>query len=679
MNHDKRKRKVKKFFKRNTVLGIAGDIIIIVMAAFLGALIAQRLRQPLILGYILAGVVVGPYTGGVTVSGIHEIEMLAEIGIALLLFALGLEFSFKELKPVKHIALMGTPIQILLTMGFGYCIGLAFDWPWMQSLWFGALISLSSTMVLLKTLENQGRIGTLSSRVMIGMLIVQDLAIVPMMIILPQLNDPAAGLPLLGIAAVKAICFLLVMIFLGTRLLPWVMKRIAGWNSRELFLLATVAMGLGIGYGTYLFGLSFAFGAFVAGMLLSESDYGYQALSDIIPLRDIFSLLFFTSVGMLFDPGYLIANYQTVLLLVGVIMTGKGLIFGALSKAFGYRNVIPLATALGLSQVGEFSFVLARVGISSGSITMDFYSLILTTTILTMFLTPFISGLTAPLYSLRNRWGKPYTFQTINLPEEGLKDHIIIAGGGRVGKHIADVLQRIGVCFVILEFDSRRVEQLKSLGFPIIFGDASQSVILEAAHIERARLLLITTPAIVVARAITTLVKKMHPDLHIVARAESLDQMKGFHDQGIYHIVQPEFEAGLEFTRQALLHIDLPIERIQQFTDDVRHELYRPLYDLKTEYHAVAQLQNSSRLFRLTWMTIRPESSLAGKTIAQARIRTLTGATLAGILRTGTLFSNPGPDFVLEPFDMAGVLGQTGQLALFKDLAEKNPLDISLT
>ncbi len=652
-------------------MGIAGDIIIIVMAAFFGGLAAQRFRQPLILGYILAGVAVGPYTGGITVSDIHQIEMLAEIGIALLLFALGLEFSFKELKPVRNIALIGTPIQIFLTLVFGFCTGLVFGWPWMQSLWFGALISLSSTMVLLKTLENQGRIGALSSRVMIGMLIVQDLAVVPMMIILPQLNDPTAGLPLLGKAAVKAACFILIMILLGTRLLPWVMKRIAGWNSRELFLLATVAMGLGIGYGTYLFGLSFAFGAFVAGMLLSESEYGYQALSDIIPLRDIFSLLFFTSVGMLFDPRYLIEHYRTILLLVVIVMTGKALIFGGLSRAFGYGNVIPLATALGLSQIGEFSFVLARVGIASNSISMDFYALILTTTILTMFLTPFISGMTAPLYALRNRWGKSYPFQTINLPEEGLKDHLVIAGGGRVGKHIADVLQRMEVCFVILEFDSRRVEQLKSLGFPVIFGDAAQSVILEAAHIEKAKLLLITTPANVVARAITTLVKKMRPDLRIVVRAQSLEQMKGFHEQGIYHIVQPEFEAGLEFTRQALLHLDLPVERIQEFTDDIRHELYRPLYDLKGEYHDLSQLQNSSRLFRLTWITIGPGSPLAKKSIADSRIRTLTGATLAGILRSGTLYSNPGPDFVLESGDLAGVLGQTGQLSLFRDLAEK--------
>ena len=560
-------------------MGIASDIVIIVMVALLGGLIAQRLKQPLILGYILAGVMVGPYTGGITVSEIHDIEMLAEIGIALLLFALGLEFSFSDLKPVRNIALVGTPIQILLTTVYGFAIGHWLGWRWIPSVWFGALISLSSTMVILKTLENQGHIGTLSSRVMIGMLIVQDLAIVPLMIILPQLSNPKAGLPLLGVAALKAVFFLVLMIFIGTKIIPYIMKYVAKWNSRELFLLTTTAMGLGVGYGTYLFGLSFAFGAFVAGMLISESDYGYQALSDIIPLRDIFSILFFTSVGMLLDPKFLISNVGTVLLLVLVIMVGKGLIFGIISKIFGYGNVVPFAMGLGLSQIGEFSFVLARVGISTNSISTEFYSLILTTTIITMFLTPFVSGFTAPLYLLRNRWLKPFQLHTINLPQNGLHNHLVIAGGGRVGKYIADVLYRIRMPFVILEINYSRVEQIKSLGFPVIYGDASQSIILEAAEIDKAKLLLITTPVTIVSRAIVSQVKKLNPDLRIVARAEAVEQMKALYDHGVYNVIQPEFEAGLEFTRQALLSLDIPADRIQQFTDEVRQELYRPLYN----------------------------------------------------------------------------------------------------
>ena len=373
-------------------MGIAGDIIIIVIAALLGGLIAQALKQPLILGYILAGVAVGPFTGGVTVADVHNIEKLAEIGVALLLFALGLEFSLRELRPVRSIAVIGTPIQIVLTTAFGYGIGRWLGWDWVSSLWFGALISLSSTMVILKTLESQGMIGTLSSRVMIGMLIVQDLAIVPMLIILPQLSDPRLGLSALVVAAVKAAIFLALMIFLGTRIIPRVMKYVARWNSRELFLVTTTAIGLGIGFGTYLFGLSFAFGAFVAGMLLSESDFGYQALSDIIPLRDIFGLLFFTSIGMLLDPQFLWNHLGLVMTLVLIVMLGKGLIFASLSRLFRYRNVIPLATGLGLSQVGEFSFVLGRVGVETQSISPAFYSQVLTVTVVTMLLTPLISG-----------------------------------------------------------------------------------------------------------------------------------------------------------------------------------------------------------------------------------------------------------------------------------------------
>ena len=402
-------------------MGIAGDIVIVVIAALLGGLIAQVLRQPLIIGYILAGVVVGPYTGGVTVSDVHNIEKMAEIGVALLLFALGLEFSLRDLKPVRNIAVIGTPIQIALTTAFGYVVGRWMGWEWVPSLWFGALISLSSTMVILKTLENLGMLGTLSSRVMIGMLIIQDLAVVPMLIILPQLSEPGAGLPVLAVSALKAAVFLTLVIVVGTRIMPRVMKTIADWNSRELFLVATTAIGLGIGYGTYLFGLSFAFGAFVAGMLLSESDYGYQALSDIIPLRDVFSLLFFTSIGMLLDPQYLLDHPGMVLSLVLIVMLGKGLIFAFLSRAFRYRNIIPLAMGLGLSQVGEFSFVLGQVGVATQSISPEFYSLVLTMTVVTMVLTPLLASLTAPIYGLCGRWLESVCTGARSLPQAGFE------------------------------------------------------------------------------------------------------------------------------------------------------------------------------------------------------------------------------------------------------------------
>ena len=559
-------------------MGIAADIAIIIVAALAGGLIAQLLRQPLILGYILAGIVVGPYTGGITITEIHNVELLAEIGVALLLFALGLEFSLRELKPVRAVALIGTPIQMLLTIAYGFAVGRLLGLENIPSLWIGAIASLSSTMIILKTMMSRSLIGTLSSRVMIGMLIVQDLAVIPLMIILPQLSHPETGFATLGWAVLKAAAFLILMIVIGTRIIPRLMLYIASWGSRELFLLSVTAIGLGVGYATYLVGLSFAFGAFVAGMVLSESDYSHQALSDIIPLRDIFGLLFFVSVGMLLDIGFLLANLKAVLVLVLLIVVGKGLIFGILVRCFGYRNVIPLAVGLGLFQIGEFAFVLARTGLATKSISPDLYSLMLSAAVITMILTPFLSLLTAPLYAIRKKRFKSEPIQTINIPRSGLHHHVVIAGVGRVGSYVAHVLQNLKIDFVLIEMDSHQVNRLKEAGLPLIYGDASQSTILRAAGLAQARLLIITTPSGVASRAVVENARRLNPQIRIITRAENRDSMTILHGLGANEIVQPEFEGGLEMTRLALVSLDMPNHEIKRYTDEIRHDLYAPLY-----------------------------------------------------------------------------------------------------
>ncbi len=649
-------------------MGIAADIAIIVVAGLIGGLIAQRLKQPLLLGYILAGIMVGPFTIGPTVSDVHEIELLAEIGVALLLFALGLEFSLKELQPVRKIALIGTPIQLLLTMAVGYGIGQLLGWDWFSSLWFGGLIALSSTMVALKTLMSQGRLGTLSSRVMIGMLIVQDLAVVPLMIILPELNKPGAGMPILGVAAVKAIIFLVLMVVVGTRVFPRLVAYVARWNSRELFLVAITAVGLGVGYTTYLFGLSFAFGAFVAGIVLSESDYGHQALSDIISLRDVFGLLFFVSVGMLLDPYFVIENWQVVLLVVLLVSVGKAVIFGTLSHLFGYGNIVPFAVGLSLFQAGEFSFVLARVGVGTNSIGDDLYALILAVAVITMLLTPFVSGLAVPVYAWRKRQFQQEPLQTVNLPQTGLHDHIVIAGGGRVGQYVARVLQRLELGFVLLELDYRRVEQAKEAGLPIIYGDASQEVVLAAAQVGSARLLLVTTPALETTGAIVKQVRRLQPELHIVARANSIEVLQTLHEHGVQEVVQPEFEASLEMTRQALLHFDIPPTEIQKFTYSIRQQLYAPLYDEHNSYETVAQLQNATRLLAVNWVELSVGSSLIGQTLETAAIRTRTGSSVVGVLHEGALVVNPERTYRFAAGNLVAVMGNAEQLDAFNTL-----------
>jgi CPA2 family monovalent cation:H+ antiporter-2 len=647
-------------------MGIAADIIIIIIAGLAGALVAHRLKQPLMLGYILAGILVGPFTGGVTVGDVHEIEKLAEIGVALLLFALGLEFSLKELKPVRSIALIGTPLQIVLTSLLGYLIGRWLGWAALPSVWLGALVAFSSTMVILKTLMNQGVMGTLSSRVMIGILIVQDLAVVPMMIMLPQLSDPQAGLPALGLAAVKAAVFLALMLYLGTRWLPRLLTMIARWESRELFLLSITAIGLGIGYATYLFGLSFAFGAFVAGIVLSESDYGHQALSDIIPLRDLFGLLFFTSVGMLLNPVFFLEHWRIVLGLVFLVGLGKGVIMAVLAKAFGYGNVIPLAVGLGMFQIGEFSFLLAQQGFGSGVLNQDQYWLVLCATVISMFLTPLLSGLTKPAYALFQSYVQNNPLETINLPGQSLKDHVVVVGGGRVGQHIAKVLKQLEVPFVIIEVNHRRFEECKVAGFPAIYGDASQSLVLNAALIERAQQLLITAPAIIQTQQIVLHVQQFHPGLNIVVRAEGEEQMHSLYRLGVYMVVLPELEAGLEIARQTLLHLKMPIPVIQQYTDSVRKEFYQPLGESGDD-RDLRLLKNARNLLELSWERLATESPLTGHTLREEEIRRRLGVSVVGVVRKGEFIPNPDADFMFITGDLIAAMGNTAQLESFKE------------
>lgn len=641
-------------------MGIAADIVIIVVAALFGGLIAQKCRQPLILGYILAGVVIGPFTGGV-VSDAHDVEKLAEIGVALLLFALGLEFSLRELKPVKYVALIGGPIQILLTIGYGYLAGLWLGWETVPSMWLGGIASLSSTMVILKTLMNQGVMGTLSSRVMIGILIVQDLAVVPLMIMLPQLSDPASGLPILGVAAIKSAVFLFLMFVIGTRMLPWLLAIVARWNSRELFLLTITAIGLGLGYATYLVGLSFAFGAFVAGMVLSESDYGHQALSDIIPLRDLFGLLFFTSVGMLLEPQFLLANYAGVLQLVLLIAVGKGLLMAGIVRGFGYGNVVPLAVGLGMFQIGEFSFVLGQVGFAGGFIDGEQHSYILSATIFSMLITPLASGLTAPLYGFKRRLLKTETLETVNLPKDGLHDHIVIAGGGRVGQHVAQVLQQLEVPFVIIEMSHRLIDDCESCGYPAIYGDASQEVILEAANLAEAQQLLITIPHIAPTETIVRYAHRHHPDLNIVARADGTEQMAALYEDGVYMVIMPELEAGLEIARQSLLHLKIPIPTIQRYTDTVRLDHYHPDVQNQSENQELRLLKNARELLELSWERLGTESLLVGKSLRELEIRQTIGVSIVGVLRDGQFTSNPSAEFVFEAADLIAIIGSASQ------------------
>jgi CPA2 family monovalent cation:H+ antiporter-2 len=646
------------------------DFLIVIAAGFCGGLLARLLRQPLVLGYLVAGVVVGPHTGGITVSDPQNLERLAEIGATLLLFGLGLELSLADLRPVRRVAVLGTPIQILLTVALGAPLGRALGFGWTESLWLGALVSLSSTLVVLKALQSQGRMGTLSSRVMIGMLVAQDLAFIPLMILLPWFGASQADPWAIAAAAVKVVIAAVLLLGPGSRLVPRVVELVARSGSRELFLLVTISIALGIGWLAHLVGISPAVGAFVAGLLLSESDYSHQALSDIIPLRDVFSVLFFASVGMLLDPSQVAEHWRSIAGLVVTVTLIKGAVFSGVTRAFGYRNVVPLASALALFQVGEFSFVLARTGLSVGAISQDLYGLVLDTAVITMVLTPVISGLTPHIYGWISRRRGTEPVQTINTLETGLSDHVIVAGAGRVGCGIADVLRRLDLPVILIELDHGRIDHVRENGRPVVFGDAAQPPVLEAAGIDRARLLLVTIPVLGVARAIIEHARRLNPGISVVARAESGEAMSTLHDMDVAEVVQPETEASLEMTRQALLHLRLPALDILQLTDELRESRYRAMFERHAEhYPALSRLAGATRLLDLRWVRVAEGSAVDGKTIGEFDVRAVTGASIVGLLRSDSFEAGPGPDACLRAGDLVAVVGDRPHIDRFEEAA----------
>jgi CPA2 family monovalent cation:H+ antiporter-2 len=671
-------------------MGIAGDIALILVAALLGGIVARSLGLPLILGYIAAGVLVGPNTFGPSVGNVHQIELLAEIGVALLLFTVGLHFSLRELAPVRRVALLGTPIQMALTIAFGYALGrLLLDLGWVESVWLGALISLSSTAVVLKTLGEQGVLGTLSARVIIGMLIVQDLAIVPLLTVLPVLENVGEGLPELGLALLKATVFIATMLFLGSRVLPLILARLAAWGSRELFLVSVVAIGLGVGYATYLVGLSFAFGAFIAGMVLSESDYSHQALAEIEPLRDVFAMIFFVSVGLLIEPAFLWKSAGTIAVVVVLVFLVKGLIFGGLARAFGYVNIAPFAVGLGLFQVGEFSFLLAREGISEGAISRDTYSLVLATAAVTMALTPLAARLVPVLYGRYRRRFPREPLRTFNLPESGLRDHAVVAGYGRVGSFVARLLDRLEKPFVVVEANPGRANEAREAGFPTVSGDASAVPILQAAGVGEARLVVVTVPDAITARLAVERANALAPNAEILVRAESVEQLEDLGRLGVYEAVQPELEAGLELARQALACFGVGAEETRDFADGIRRELYAPISaeDPGSEGGDgfLARLRQASRAIEMEWVRLPgsgdskdggPERDVfPGRTIGDLSVRSRTGASILAVVRGEKVIPNPGAELRLEVGDAVGIVGTPEQRTAFREMMREPTQD----
>jgi CPA2 family monovalent cation:H+ antiporter-2 len=555
------------------------DLVYAVLAAFIGGIVAQRLGQPVIIGYLIAGVAIGPFTPGPT-AGFHSVDVLAEIGVAFLMFALGAEVSLGELRRLGRVATLGGALQIVCTMALGPLLAPALGLSFVQGVFLGALLALSSTVVALKVLMGRGELQALHGRVAIGILIAQDLAVVPMVVVLPTIAAGGEGLlATLAETALKAAAVLLGAYLIGSRVVPWLLGHVAGSRSRELFLLGIVGLALGAAVGTQLGGLSLAFGAFLAGLAVSETEYRTQVVAEVLPLRDLFTSLFFVSVGMLIDPVALAAQAGLVALLSGVTIIGKVAIITALVLLLGMPGRVALLAGLSMAQVGEFSFLLAQIGAEAGAIPPALFELTLATAVVTIVLTPFLLRAAPPLLALLERL--PLVGARFHDPVEadsgaaGLSRHTVICGFGRVGRELAEALQRRNLRYLVIDYNPYVVRELRLRGVPVIYGDAGNPEVLEHAHLERARVLAVLMPDASAAEVATRRARLLYPELDVMVRAGSAEHVARLRRAGATEVVQPEFEAGVEVIRHTMQRYGIVGMELQHLAAGRRAAFYR--------------------------------------------------------------------------------------------------------
>ncbi|MEN8613708.1 cation:proton antiporter [Dehalogenimonas sp. THU2] len=557
-------------------LSLGFELIIVLIAAVIGGVVAHRFKLPVLLGYLLAGMLVSPHGLGL-VQETEAIEALAGIGVILLLFTLGLEFSLSELRRIGAVAILGGISQILLTAAAGFGLGKVLGWATPESIFFGFLMSLSSTLIVLKLLMERGELDTTHGRIMTGILLVQDLSLVPLMIILPTLGKEGADIgPALLDAGGKALGFIVVMAGLGLWLLPRVLERVARARSRELFLITVVSLSLAAAIAAQFFGVSAAVGAFIAGLLIGQSVFARQALADIVPFRDAFGALFFVSLGTLADLSFIVGNLWLVIAVVLFIVFLKFIICAAVPLVFGYSARTALFTGFGLTQIGEFSFVLAGVGVAAGILRETTYALTLGAAITTMVLTPFIISLGNSLYRRLER--ASFGQKLLNLRGEIssarstliMSGHAVICGHGRSAEALTKVLTRRNLSYLVIELDPKKIAQLRRHGIPCIYGDASNPEILACAQVEKAKLLVCTFPGFLDVELTVKNARTLNPRIDIVARVERDRDADVLKNIGVNELVRPQFEASLEITRHALHRYGVSATEIQYLLNSLR-------------------------------------------------------------------------------------------------------------
>lgn len=638
--------------------------------AFVGGLLFQRIGLPTIVGYLLAGVAIGPFTPGYQ-SDPGTINQLAELGIVFLMFGVGVHFSFADLWKVRDIAIIGTLGQMVTMLGLGF--GLAWWWGWSAKagVMLGLSVSIASTIVMLRGFMDLGLLNTSHGRVAVGWRVMEDIATVLILLVIPNLSSKGVTPDWkdIGTTLLAALGFLMFMLFAGKRFIPWLLLRVAHTRSRELFILAILAISLGIALGaSLLFGVSLALGAFVAGAVVSESPLSHRIASDLLPFREAFSVLFFVSIGMLLDPHYLLGHVQPILILASLVVFGKFIVSGAWVLPFPRPARTALVVAAGSSQIGEFSFILGQTGLALGVLGKDEYSLILAAALVSIVVNPLMLKSIDPLERLLKksrrvwRWLNRYG-QAKRPVDASVGGHVVVAGYGRVGTHIVDVLGELQIPYLVIDSRIERIERLSLRGVPTLLGDTANSDILEHAALERARLLVVTLPEEAATELTVAAAKDIAPKLPIIARAATRAGVKRLSALGASLVIHPELEGGLQVIRHTLLSLGFPMQEVRRYTDTVRKENYDALVKAQGEHELLRELLDASEMIDITWRKVPAGCALVGMTLAESAMRTQAGATLVAISRDGNFILNPAMDTVFQVDDRLGMLGNPEQIA----------------
>ena len=557
--------------------GLFTDLVVIFAAAAGGGLAARLLRLPALLGYIAIGILIGPDVFKF-VDDPERVETFANLGVILLLFAIGIEISFREIYQLTRVVVGAGIVQIILSAAAVYPLGLyVLDMRAEEAAVLGLVAALSSTMVVLKTLSDRGELHSLHGRILTGILLIQDLAFVPIIALLPALSG-GDFLTDLGLGLLKAGALLGVMVILGGKGIPWLLGRITTLGSREIFIVTVVAVTFVSAAATESLGLSAALGAFVAGLLLSETDFGHRALSEVVPLRDTFAALFFVSLGMLTNPGFLVDNVDLVLPLVAAIILVKFAITAGLVRGFGFLPHTSLLTGLGTGQIGEFSFILVGSATSLGIVDQDFMTLIVVSAVITMALTPLLlAGGSEAINRLghRVRILRPHRLGDSHSEERlpPMRGHAIVCGLGRVGHLVAEELIQHNVPIIGIDLDPYVVAEWKKLGHQVIHGSSDNETVLEVARVKYARLMVISLGDPVAAWVTAQHAIRVAPDLDIVARVHWREEGERFQELGVQEVVWPQMEAGLEMLRHSLNRYHTDPSEVEALVADLRNHL----------------------------------------------------------------------------------------------------------